>query len=159
LASQLKLQIQGLYLTENQFSAVPPGSLEFADNIVIDYPSVAQSRRGFRKSLLATAAVDKVLTFNSVIHAVSDDLLHRNNAGSLTAYSGSLVPPIGFRNRFSEANEALYFTTSEGIKKIFTVGGSISLAGVQRALDGIATANKDTNFVPGNVNTADDDWA
>ena len=156
MASQLKLQIQGLYLTENQFSAVPPGSLEFADNIVIDYPSVAQSRRGFRKSLLSAAAVDKVLTFNSVIHAVSDDLLHRNNAGSLTAYSGSLVPPIGFRNRFSEANEALYFTTSEGIKKIFTVGGSISLAGVQRALDGIATANKDTNFVPGNVNTADD---
>lgn len=156
MANQLKLQIQGLYNTENQFSAVPPGSLEIAENIVIDYPSVAQSRRGFSKHLSASAQVNAITEFNDVIHATINDTLNRENAGVFTAYSGSITPPAGFRNRFAEANEALYFTTETGIKKIFSVGGTITQAGVPRALDGVATAAQNVDFLPGDVNTTDD---
>jgi len=155
LGTQLTLNISGLHLTENQFSSVPPGSLEVAENVVLDYPSVAQSRRGFQKYLESANSVTQMTEFSGVIHAVSNNLLYRDNAGALSAYSGDVTPPSGTRNRFSEANKALYFTTTQGVKKIFAVGGTIGLAGVEKGMDGFVVSAVDRTFVDGDVNTTD----
>jgi hypothetical protein len=156
LPNQLTLQISGLHLTENQFSSVPPGSLSVAENVIIDYSSVAQSRRGYEKILESAAAIDTLTEFSGVIHAVSNNILYRENAGVLTAYSGDLTPPTGTKNRFEQANEALYFTTDLGVKKIFSVGGNISETGVPRALDGTAGAAVDKTFTTTDVSVGDD---
>jgi len=156
LGTQLTLNISGLHLTENQFSSVPPGSLEIAENVILDYPSVAQSRRGFEKYLESAAPISQLTDFAGVIHAISNNLLYRDNAGTLSAYSGDVTPPTGTKNRFAQANEALYFTASEGVKKIFAVGGSIGLAGVEKGMDGLAGAAQNKTFVPGDVSTVDD---
>ncbi len=155
MGTQLTLNISGLHLTENQFSSVPPGSLEVAENVVLDYPSVAQSRRGFQKYLGSANSVTQMTEFSGVIHAVSNNLLYRDNAGTLSAYSGDVTPPSGTRNRFSEANKALYFTTTQGVKKIFAVGGTIGLAGVEKGMDGFVVSAVDRTFVDGDVNTTD----
>lgn len=156
MPSQLKLQLSGLHTTQNKFSSVPPGSLDVADNIVIQYPSVGQSRNGFEKILTSPGEVKSLTKFEGVLHAIINNTLFRENGSSLTSYSGVAEPPNGVRARFLNSNEALYFNTKEGVKKIFTTGGAIRLAGVPRALDGVASAALNKTFLAGDVNTTDD---
>ena len=49
MAQTLNLKISGLYTNPNQFSEIPEGSLQKADNIQIDKGSVAEPRRGQSK--------------------------------------------------------------------------------------------------------------
>jgi hypothetical protein len=153
--SQLKLQLSGLHITQNKFSSVPPGSLDIADNIVIQYPSVGQSRNGFEKYLDAPGVVQALTRYEGVLHGSINNTLYREASGSLVAYSGNITAPTGTRTRFLNSNQALYFTTEEGVKKIFTTGGSIRPAGVPRALDGEATVVVNKTFGSGDVNTTD----
>jgi hypothetical protein len=144
---------KGLYTFSNELNDVQ-GALDVADNVVIDADDTIQSRRGFgefgnsfgtasdiHKQLLVYK--DRILRhFNSTIQFDS------TGDGSFLNFDGTFNEvESGVRIKFQESNSNLYFTTSDGIKKIsartsadFTDdSGFITNAGIARALDVVAT--------------------
>ena len=101
------------------------GALEVADNMIIDADDTPESRRGFVEYGLAMPSDDdrakqlmeykgRVLRhFNSTIQFDSDA------NGAFQDFAGSYLEAVdNLRIKFQESNRNLYFTTSEGIKKI-----------------------------------------
>ena len=141
MAQVLNLKISGLYTNPNQFSEVPEGSLQRADNIQIDKGSVAEPRRGQAKygQLPSgyTGSVDALFDYQSTLIASYDNKLARDNgSGTFTAYSGTYSAPSGHRIKSTQANKNFYFTTSANIKKMSDVSATPINAGAPRALDG-----------------------
>ena len=140
-------KLKGLYTFGNELLQ-PEGSLAIADNVNIDEPNVITQRRGFNdyadELLNDTLRFRQVLSYkDELIRHYSDKLQFYRN-GQFETFSGSyleLNPDI--RIKYVTASGNLYFTTSEGIKKIsaltatdFSTGsGYITNAGVPEALD------------------------
>jgi hypothetical protein len=154
------LKALGLNFSPNQLE-VQPGSLVEASNIIIRRDNVIESRRGY--ALYGTAMgstsdrCKQLMTYkNKLIRHFANRLQYENglNNSGVTSFfdfneivSGSPVQATiseaqtGLRIKSVEANSNLYFTTSEGIKKISAKSAStfaaaeITQAGGVKALD------------------------
>jgi hypothetical protein len=141
MAQVLNLKIAGLYTNPNQFSEIPEGALQRADNIQIDKGSVAEPRRGQAKygqmPASYTGSIDALFDYQGTLISSYDNKLARDNgSGTFTAYSGTYTPPTGHRIKSTQANKNFYFTTSANIKKMAVVSDTPINAGSPRALDG-----------------------
>lgn len=155
MASQLvTLKALGLNYSPNLLG-LEQGSLVQADDIIIRRDNVVESRRGFReyseqfgsgsdraKQLLEYK--EKVLVHYSNKILFDTSTLDSNGKAIFNAFSGTYSETQdGLRIKSIEANKNLYFTTSEGIKKISartsddftTASGFIKNAGAIKALD------------------------
>jgi hypothetical protein len=159
---QLNLRIKGLYTSANELSANPEGALSVADDVVIDFESLAQSRRGFHR--LAFEFNDTANRANRYT-SYKSTLLCQNGASTLSRYdsmtgwvdySGTYAHPDAdmARIRFLQANSNLYFTTSAGVYKLDTATATPRTAGGLKALDAAATTSGATGFMPDNSQIA-----
>jgi hypothetical protein len=154
----LNLKISGLHTNPNQFSELPEGSLQIADNIQIDKGSVAEPRRGqakYGQLPSYTGVISSLFEYNSRLFAsYNNKIAYDDGIGNFTAYSGTYIPPTGFRIKTTQANRNLYFNTSQNIKKISTIGSEPINAGVPRALDGYCTIGGTGGFLNNNNTVA-----
>lgn len=159
-SSTVNLKALGLNFSPNALE-VPEGSLVEAKNIIIRRDDVVESRRGFKiygDSLgTSTDRAKQLLTYkNRIIRHYTTKLEFDDGSGSFSQFSGNYTEAeTGLRIKSIEQNGNLYFTTSEGIKKISassasqfsTQSGYITDAGGVKALDFTASLN----VVPGSI--------
>lgn len=142
MGQQLNLKLKGLYTSANELSANPEGALSVADNVVIDFDSLAQSRRGF-DILLApfndgSARASQYTNFQDQIVAHNGpDTISHYTGGVWVDYAGAYPAPDAAlaKTKFLNANKNLYFTSSMGVFKLDTVGGTPVTAGMAPGLD------------------------
>lgn len=135
---KLELKIKGLYLSPNDYSSVPQGSLTEANNGIIDKESVFDCRRGqtFYSTAAFSSAPDVMFDYNTSLLTHAGTTLAYDVAGVQTAYSGSYSnPDTGFKIHSVQTNKNVYFTTSAGIKKLDSVTGTPTNAGAPPGLD------------------------
>lgn len=99
----------------------PDGSLVKANNVIIDRDNIIEQRRGLKEySQLLSSPPKQLLTYKSQIIAHYENLLaFDNGTGLFTNFNGTYNElETGLRIKSLEANGNLYFTSSEGIKKI-----------------------------------------
>ena len=159
MAQILNLKISGLYTNPNQFSEIPEGALQRADNIVIDKGSVAEPRRGQAKygQLPAsyTGSVDALYDYDGTLLVSYDNKLARDNgSGTFTPYGNPYAPPSGHRIKSTQANKNFYFTTSSNIKKMSVVTDEPINAGAPRALEGYCAIGGTSGFLSNNNSCA-----
>jgi hypothetical protein len=159
MAQILNLKISGLYTNPNQFSEIPEGALQRADNIVIDKGSVAEPRRGQAKygQLPAsyTGSIDALYDYDGTLLVSYNNKLARDNgSGTFTAYSNTYSPPSGHRIKSTQANKNFYFTTSANIKKMSVISDEPINAGAPRALEGYCAIGGTSGFLSNNNSCA-----
>lgn len=114
---------RGLVTSPNELTK-PDGAAEVLDNCVIDFDNTVQSRRGFGEfgSKIDDDSVAKqLMTYKGrIIRHFSNKLSFDSDGnGTFLNFSGSYTELINrLRIKYFELNSNLYFTTSEGIKKI-----------------------------------------
>ncbi len=153
---------RGLVTSPNEL-ARPDGAAEVLDNCVIDFDNVVQSRRGFGEFGNKTdddTVVKQLLTYKGrILRHFSNKLSFDSNGnGTFLNFSGvysELVERL--RIKYFELNSNLYFTTSEGIKKISatsasdftTSAGFVTNAGAVKALslEGVIVPSE-SGFLP-----------
>jgi hypothetical protein len=156
----LILKVSGLYTNPNQFSEVPDGSLNQADNCVIDKGGVIESRRGFKQYgtvlTVGTGIVNSLHIYKTRLLASYDDKLayDSDGAGTWTAYSGTYSPVSGYKIQSIQQNGNLYFTTDAGLKKIQSLTGTVGSAGIPKALDGSGATTGAGGFLVTGYNVA-----
>jgi hypothetical protein len=176
VATPETLQVAGLQLANNDFTASPPGSLALADNVVIDAKGVAQPRNG--QMWLAT--LNAVLDLPFALGELQSNLISQyglsktdtsqglgyQNAGAVTSYAGGPYNPVGcdgvstsyMRMKFCLASLFLHFCCASGPKCLETYNGSPRAAGSPPALGGFAQINSTngtpTAFLPYNSSVA-----
>lgn len=138
---QVSLKVKGLYLPSNDFSGVPEGALNQADDVVIDYTNLIESRRGFEKfGADLPAGADRAIRLfeyqGFLIARYGTNKLAYYNSG-WNAYSGTYSNPDdnAARSRFFTANQNLYISTGAGVYKLDVYSGTPTLAGVPKGLD------------------------
>lgn len=153
MSSTVNLQALGLNYSPNNLS-LPEGSLVRADNVIIRRDNTVESRRGIKDysnpiENSSNRAKQLIEYKNKIITHINNKLYYdsgnlTNNLADFYAFSGTYTETQdGLRIKSIEANKNLYFTTSEGIKKIsaktaedFTTdAGFIQNAGAIKALD------------------------
>jgi hypothetical protein len=159
MAQILNLKISGLYTNPNQFSEIPEGALQRADNIVIDKGSVAEPRRGQAKygqlPESYTGSVDALYDYDGTLLVSYNNKLARDNGnGTFTAYDNSYSPPSGHRIKSTQANKNFYFTTSSNIKKMSVLTDEPINAGAPRALEGYCAIGGINGFLSNNNSCA-----
>lgn len=129
MASNVTLKAVGLNYSPNNLS-LPEGSLVEANDVIIRRDNVVESRRGlfeYSNNFTGTAVPPKqILTYKDRIlsHYASTldfdtKILDTLGKSIFASFSGSFSEvATGLRMKFIEANKNLYFTTSDGIKKI-----------------------------------------
>jgi hypothetical protein len=151
------LKAKSLATFKNQLD-LPEGSLLVADNIVIDKDNIIMPRRGFSvygTTTPCTTQIKNLITYKERVLRHYGTKLQYDcccNAGTFATFAGCYTEPeVGIRIKYVESNSNLYFTTSDGIKKIggtldsccntnFTTAASfITDAGGPKALDITAT--------------------
>lgn len=143
MSQSLNLKIEGLYTNPNQFSEVPKGALSVANNIVIDKGGIAESRRGFQSfgSTLASK-INAIFEYQNTLILHSGINFYRDSGSySWVQYSGGYTQETGYRVKSTEANKNIYFSTSSGVVKLTSITGTISSAGMPKALDGTGTTS------------------
>lgn len=161
MSNTIDIKANGLSTSRNHLQDSGTGGLNVAKNVIIQREGIVEPRRGFKlygTSFGTSTDVAKQLIsykdrlirhFNSVLQW---DTLIENSSGEsiFDTFSGSFTETEpGLRIKSVESNGNLYFTTSEGIKKIsatsaddFTTDiGYITNAGGIKAIDFTATAN------------------
>lgn len=114
----------GLYTFTNLVGQAPPGAMTVAQNINIDKPGVAETRRGFKQfGTVFNSSLLKMFSFQNrlIVNAGTQLFYDSTGAGVWTTYSGQYSSPSGDKMRSVEANSNFYFTTSKGIFKIDTI--------------------------------------
>ncbi len=138
---------RGLVTSPNEL-AKPDGAADVLDNCVIDFDNIVQSRRGFAEFGVKTdddSTIKQLMTYKGrILRHFSNKLSFDSNGnGSFLNFSGAYSELVQMlRIKYFELNSNLYFTTSEGIKKIsaksandFTTNaGFITNAGAVKAL-------------------------
>jgi hypothetical protein len=142
------IKAAGLYTFLSELQA-PEGSLVKADNINIDELGVVTQRRGFNdygQALpLPEQRIKQILEYkNRILRYYDTTLEYDDGSGNFLAFSGVFNEvEEGFRIKSKEVNGNLYFTSSDGIKKISakspsqfnTNSGFILDAGSPKAID------------------------
>lgn len=176
-SQNVNLSVAGLYTAPNDFSGVPPGAMDEAENVSIDQKNILSSRRGFADygdELTATPNIvaNAITSFSTseigaeateyVIARLSNGVLTRSpgpgeTAGAWYDWPGTFEDPSSdARLRFIESNRRKYVLTSEGPKLLDILaagdGGNVATAaGVPKALDLVATAQASPGFLTSNV--------
>lgn len=169
---QVNLKVKGLYTAANDFSGVPDGALEVADDCVINYENLVEPRRGFDYLAGEFSVVsDRVNRFASyqdqiIIHYGTNKLAYYNDATDLWVdYSGTYAFPDTTlaRSRFFEANKNLYISTAAGVYKLDAYNATPAFAGIPKGLDlqlaltgssGYLTANNVTTVTATTTNAS-----
>lgn len=163
MASQVTLKALGLNYSPNNL-ALPEGSLVSANDVIIRRDNVVESRRGFKeysenfgissdRSKQLIFYKDRILNHFASTLQYSTDTQNSDGKEIFNDFNGTYQElnddgdPI--RIKSIEANKNLYFTTTEGIKKISAVTGAdfttdpgfIRDAGAVKAIDFTATLN------------------
>lgn len=153
----VNLKIKGLYTAPNDFSGVPDGSLDVADDVVIDQESLCESRRGFIAFGTLPSVSDRVNRFSKyqskqLVHYATNKLAYWNGA-SYTQLSGTFDPPDSTlaKNRFFEANQNLYLSAAAGVYKLDTVTNAPVLSGLPKGLDLQLALSGSSGFMTTNV--------
>lgn len=133
------LDNKGLYTFPNLLSQVPPGSMTIANNINIDRPGVAETRRGFDfyGTALPAAAI-KGYNYDQTLlwYLLNGKLVYDSDgAGTWIQYAGTFFPPVGGFLFSTQASGNFYYTTNNGVYKLDSVTGTPVLSGVPGALD------------------------
>jgi len=146
----VQLDSKGLYTYPNPLSQVPPGALAIAQNVVIDRPGVAETRRGvdlYGDDLPSDAVKAFVYMSRLLIYCIDGELVYDSDgAGTWVTYSGLYSPPSGGFLNSTQANGNFYFTTNNGVYKNDSLTGTPRQAGapegldIQLAVSGVGTA-------------------
>lgn len=165
MTSSVNLKAAGLQTSPNRLDLVE-GALSEASNIIIKRDGIVEQRRGFKLFGNSLPSVsDRVLQLavyrDRLLRHYDDSVLQFDSSGNGTfeSYLASVVETeAGLRMKFIESNGNLYFTTSEGIKKLSAKTDSElaqiepGMAGAVKALDLDGkiryTANLQTGFLP-----------
>lgn len=156
----LNLKARGLYTNNNQLSEVPEGSLNVANNVVINSDSIIESRRGFERLPAFLNDADRA---DAIVNYQDKVLVRRSNDNKMAYfdgvnwidYSGTYSHPASLaKMKFTQANGNLYFTTSDGVKMLDTVTGTIYSTGLPQGLDGEATLTGASGFMTTNTQVA-----
>lgn len=169
MARTVLLKAKGLFTNPNNLGSVPEGALSVADNINIDRQDIAEPRRGIALygELGASSITDKakqLLSYKTrLIAHYASKLAFDDGAGDFTDFNGSYSEvEAGTKIKSVEANGNLYFTTSEGIKKIsatsasslVSTSGFITQAGGVKALDLRSVLHNEAGFMTQNSQVA-----
>ena len=117
------IKAAGLYTFLSELQA-PEGSQVVAKNVNIDELGVLSSRRGFNdygaELAESTYRIKQILNYKKrILRYFNDTLEFDDGSGNFSAFSGVFNEvEAGFRIKAEEVNGNLYFTTSDGIKKI-----------------------------------------
>jgi hypothetical protein len=134
---------KGLVTSSNELTRAD-GSLQVANNVVVDYDNSIQQRRGYKEYSQDLGSLPKqIFTYKQQVIAHYASLLaFDNGTGTFTDFSGAYTELIqGLRIKALESNGNCYFTTNEGIKKISVKNASdlatttIVNAGAAEAID------------------------
>jgi hypothetical protein len=156
------LKSKGLFSFANKLGELPEGAMLEATNVVIDREGIVESRRGM--NLYGTSMPNdndrakQLLVYKNKILRHYDSTIQFDTDGTFFDFAGSYDSAVaGLRIKYQESNGNLYFTTSEGIKKISAVtsseftsnAGYITNAGGAKALDLSLRINYNTSgFFP-----------
>lgn len=133
----LNLSFNGIYSNSNNLNdQTINGGLLRADNIVIDQPNVAKSRRGFKVYNEGTDSLESMATYRSnLISFTKDSMLIDNNDGTYTTISTDISSPLDTKKfHYVESNKNFYFCDKKGVMKIDSLSATPVLAGVVEAL-------------------------
>jgi hypothetical protein len=129
----------GLYTFPNQLSQCPPGAMTVANNIIIDRPSVAETRRGFNfyGTQLPSEAIKGYIYDETLLWYLENGQLayDSDGMGTWAEYSGNYFPISGSYIFSTQANGNFYFTTNNGVYKLDSLTDEPRLSGVPSALD------------------------
>lgn len=135
----VQLDNKGLYTFPNLLSQVPPGAMTIANNINIDRPGVAETRRGFEfyGTTLTAPAIKGYNYDQTLLWYLSDGHLvyDSDHLGTWVAYAGTYFPPTGSFIFSTQWSGNFYYTTNNGVYKLDSVTGTPRLSGVPAALD------------------------
>lgn len=166
MADPAIVQISGLMLSNNTFSASPPGSLSKADNGVINSKGIFQPRNGQERASTVPAANDlpfSLVEFQQHILAQygtsKTDVTQKLgyvNAGTITPYSGTFNP-VGdngsatdyMRMHFTLASLFLHFCCASGPRTLETYNGTPRRSGLSRVPDFTALMGVPAGTQPG----------
>ena len=173
MGSQVNLKALGLNYSPNNL-ALPEGSLITANDVIIRRDNVVESRRGFReysetfgdetsRSSQLLSYKDRILNhfynpFGVGILSYDTGTLDANGKAMFSDYAGDFQETEpGLRIKSIQSNKNLYFTTSQGIKKLAatsaaTLGSAIVVnAGAVKGIDFTAeldlTQGQSTGFL------------
>lgn len=139
----VQLDNKGLYTYANLLSQVPPGAMTVAQNIVIDRPGIAETRRGFDfygNSLPSYAAKGFVYNERLLWYCSGGQFVYDSDGlGTWVSYSGSFSPPSGNFVNSTQSNGNFYFSTNNGTYKIAGLTGTPQQAGGPEGLDFTST--------------------
>lgn len=142
--------VLGLWTDPNDLSA-PKGALHKANDIVIQRPGVAETRRGYEAWAAALGgAVNNLLDWKDTVLAhYGASTLAKVVAGVKTDLDTAITPPSGARVRFQEMGGSLYMTTAAGVKKLDLVASTSGalLAGGPKSVGGYGSATGTTGFL------------
>lgn len=144
MAQILEMGIEGLWTNPNPFSDVPPGALGVADEVVIDRPGQADTRRGFAQFNDVIADTDAVYEYQDTLFIHADDTLYVDDGlGAWDALTGVFEPASSDVALRSESmNQNLYLATLAGIQVLDSAAApSAYSAGMPQGLDGTAEIN------------------
>lgn len=137
-AQTLSLDIKGLHTYSSPLSGVPRGAMTIARNLNISRLNIAEPRRGFSfldETLPLTGDRAKKFVFYD-----EKFFIHYGTTFGLYDPSGILsrgtlsTPPNAQSIRTKSMNEALYITSSTGLKKMDDTGAAIYQAGIPAGL-------------------------
>lgn len=137
----VQIDNKGLYTFPNLLSSsyTPPGAMTIANNINIDRPGVAETRRGFEfygDQLVSPATKGYNYNDHLLWYLLNGDLVYdSDNLGTWVTYPGSFFPPTNSFIFSTQSSGNFYFTTNNGVYKLDSVTGTPRLAGVPAALD------------------------
>lgn len=153
----LNLSFAGLYNNANVLNdQTINGGLLTADNIVIDQPNVAKSRRGqSRYKELANEKIKSLATYNSDLITFTSNKMMIEHGGTWTTLSSSVKSPFtNGKIHYCESNKNFYYCDDKGVMKIDSYSSTPKLAGVTPCLD-IDNLSLDTGtFLANNMSVA-----
>ena len=175
----LNIEVKGLYLNPSTFGDnAPNGALTKANNVVIDRPSIVETRRGFSNdfSTFVDEGVRSLYQYNNYLLANTTDnklFADKLNNGTFTPY---LVPnpdypayssdpyilynvpdPINPASRIRglETNKNFYFITQAGTYRLDSINGEPRFAGAPPGLSGTGITDvTGSGFLPNNTRVA-----
>lgn len=185
MSQALTVKMAGLYTFPSDLSSVPDGALSQADNIVIDQDNTAAPRRGFGYLTHGSAGSAVQSSFSNSAYVADKEFFYQGyllaHYGPGAYYSGTTWmpaaptklayhdPTAGWQDyagtinrpsstvpmRFALANQNLYFTTSTGVQKLDSYGGTPAAIGVPAGLDLIAAVSTSSaTWLANNFRTA-----
>jgi hypothetical protein len=152
------IQALGLRTYLNELNA-GDGALKLAENVNIDEKGVISQRRGLKEYgntlPLSADRVKQIFEYKDrILRHFNDKLQYDNGSGVFSSFDGSYSElESGLRIKYQESNGNMYFTTSNGIKKISALNNSqfttasdyIIEAGVPKAIDIVAKVIPDVS--------------